>query len=89
MAEFVKIKDFLKPSFEAIQKEKDKQIAESGRALVNLLENDGAPIAKGIIEFLARAFVDIVDGATCVEWEKQTENLEIYLNIKKRGANEQ
>ena len=85
MAEMIKLKDFLKPSFEAIEKEKQQKEAESVKSLVELLKIDGAPIANSLIEFLAGAFVDIADGATCVEWEKLTENLEIYLNIKKRS----
>ena len=85
----MKLKDFLKPSFEAIEREKQQKEAESVKSLVKLLKIDGAPIANSLIEFLACAFVDIADGATCVEWTKQTENLEIYLTIKKRGQNEQ
>lgn len=86
MAEIIKLKDFLKPSYEAIEKEQKAKKAEKAAALCELLESDGADVAKSIIEFLATAFVDISDGATCLEWEKQTENLKIYLNIKRKGT---
>ena len=84
MAEIIKLKDFLKPSYEAIEKEREAQKAEKAANLLKILESDGADVAKSLIEFLASSFVDIADGATCIEWEKQTENLEIYLNIKRK-----
>ena len=89
MAEIIKLKDFLKPSYEAIEKEKKATKAEKACALFKLLESDGADVAKSLIEFLASAFVDLSDGATCLEWTKQTENMEIYLTIKRKGQNEQ
>lgn len=85
MAEMLKLKDFLKPSYEAIEKEKKAKKAEKAAALFELLESDGADVAKSIIEFLATAFVDISDGARCLEWEHKTENLEIYLNITRKA----
>ena len=85
MSEIIKLKDFLKPSYEAIEKEQKAKKSEKAYALCELLESDGADVAKSLIEFLAGAFVDLSDGATCLEWEKQTENFEIYLNIKRKA----
>ena len=90
MAEIVKLKDFLKPSYEAIEKERKEKEQEQKRdsllKFFDLLELDGRELAKSLFDFLATAFVDLAEGATCLEWEKQTENLEIYLNIKRKGT---
>lgn len=83
MAEMINLQDFIKPSIEKIRNEKN---ANDIKNLSELLKIDGAPIAKAIIDFLATAFVDISDGAHCCEYENKFENLEIYVNIKKRGA---
>lgn len=85
MSEIVKLKDFLKPSYEAIEKEQKEKKAEKAGALLKLLESDGAEVAKSLIEFLPSAFVDLSDGARCLEWEHKTENLEIYLNITRKA----
>ena len=85
----MKLKDFLKPSYEAIEREKRKKQEKQEGALIWLLESDGRDLAKSLFDFLASAFVDIADGATCLEFEKETENLEIYINIKRKGQNEQ
>ena len=93
MAEFITLEKFLKPSYEALkkaaEKEKKEKTAKRAETLCELLESDGAPVAKALIDFLATSFVDISDGATCCEYENQFENLEIYINIKKRGYYEQ
>ena len=85
MAKIITLQEFLKPSYEAIEKEKKAKKAEKTAELFELLESDGADVAKSLIDFLSKAFIDIADGAQCLEWEKETENLEIYLNIKRKG----
>lgn len=90
MAEFIKLSEFLKPSYEAIKKAADNK--QSGNRqkkagnLLELLESDGAPVAKALIDFLAAAFVDISDGAHCCEYENKFENITIYVNIKRKGT---
>ena len=86
MAEIIKLKDFLKPSYEAIEKEqKERDGAKKTGALYAILESDGGEVTKGVIDFLASSFVDIADGATCCEYENEFENLEIYINIKRKA----
>lgn len=85
MAEVIKLKDFLKPSYEAIERENLLKKAENTQKLFSMLEIDGTDVAKSMIDFLAKSFVDIADGATCCEYENKFCNLEIYVNIKKRG----
>ena len=90
MAEIIKLKDFLKPSYEAIEREKKERENEQNRdsllQFFDLLQLDGRDIAKSLFDFLATAFVDISEGATCLEWEKQTENLNVFLIIKRKGT---
>ena len=89
MADIVKLQDFLKPSYEAIEKEKKEkekeQKMDSLLKFFDLLELDGRDLAKSIIDFLSDAFVDLADGAKCLEWEKETENLNVFLIIKRKG----
>ena len=82
MAGIITLKEFLKPSYEAIEKEKKAKPAD---ALYEILESDGGEVTKGVIDFLANSFVDIADGATCCEYENEFENLEIYINIKRKA----
>ena len=77
----ISIQEFLKPSYEEIENEKKAKREEKTAELFKLLESDGSDVAKSMIDFLSKAFVDIADGAQCLEWEKETENLEIYLNF--------
>ena len=92
MAEFMNLKDFLKPSIEAIRKEQKEKENEKKRdsllEFFDLLEVDGRDLSKSLIDFLSEAFVDLSDGARCLEWEHETENLEIYLNIKRKEKHE-
>lgn len=84
----ITLKDFLKPSYEAIEREREVEEAKNIKKLFDLLETDGADVAKSIIDFLSSAFVGIADGAQQYEFHKLFENVEIYINFKKRGYNE-
>lgn len=88
MAQVIKLKDFLKPSYEAIKRENMLKMVENTQKLFSMLEMDGTDVAKELIDFLSKAFVDIADGATCCEYENKFCNLEIYVNIKKRSHEE-
>lgn len=85
MAIFMSLKDFIKPSYEAIEKEKRKKDEETTKKLFEILETDGAAVAKSMIDFLSSAFVGIAGGAQNYEYHRIFENLEIYVNVKKRG----
>lgn len=85
MAEIITLKEFLKPSYEAIEREKVFKQCEQTNRLFKMLEKDGANVAKALIDFLAKAFVGIADGATDYEYHRIFEEVEVYVNVKKRG----
>lgn len=53
--------------------------------LIKLLNTDGAKAREFTTEALARAFVDISDGAIDAEYHREFEKVEIYVYVKKRG----
>lgn len=53
--------------------------------LKELLKTDGAKAQAFITDALARAFVDIADGAIDAEYHGEFEKIEIYIYTKKRG----
>ena len=53
--------------------------------LTELLKTDGAKAQEFITNALARAFVDISDGAIDAEYHGEFKKVEIYVYVKKRG----
>lgn len=53
--------------------------------LQQLLKTDGAKAQEFTTNALARAFVDISDGALDAEYHGEFKKVEIYVYVKKRG----
>lgn len=56
--------------------------------LKELLKTDGANAQEYLIYCLAKAFVDISDGAVEAEFQREFEKIEIFMIVKRRGKNE-
>lgn len=52
--------------------------------LTALLEKDGQYILKRIVDFLAKSFVDLSEGGCFSEMHELTENVDVFLIIKRR-----
>lgn len=53
--------------------------------LTELLKTDGKKAQEFITDAIARAFVDISDGAIDEEYHREFKNIEIFMYIRKRG----
>ena len=53
--------------------------------LTELLKTDGAKAQKFLTDSLARAFVDISDGAIDEEYHGEFEKIEIFMLVRRRG----
>lgn len=53
--------------------------------LKELLNTDGKKAQEFITDALARAFVDISDGAIDEEYHMEFKNIEVFMYIRKRG----
>ena len=53
--------------------------------LQELLKTDGAKAQEFITDALARAFVDISDGAIDEEYHGEFKEIEVFMYIRKRG----
>ena len=53
--------------------------------LKELLKTDGEKAQEFVTDSLARAFVDISDGAIEDEFHKELKNIEVFMYIRKRG----
>lgn len=53
--------------------------------LAEFLKTDGKQAEEFITDALARAFVDISDGAIDEEYHREFKNIEVFMYIRKRG----
>ena len=53
--------------------------------LLKLLKTDGKKAQEFVTDSLARAFVDISDGAIDEEYHAEFEQVEVFMYIRKRG----